>query len=125
MNISDFEDKDGKVDWVAYHKHKVAIGDECMTCGTYMLNLNLFGNKREPGPQDCADCRDIKGSGDEVTHDNFVRCPKCQHHWNPGECDDYKFYEGGEHDAWCGECDHQFTIETHVRHTFTSPALIA
>ena len=123
MNITDFKREDGSLDWGAYHKHKVDIGDECMTCGTYMLNLNLFGRKREPEPQDCISCRDIKGSSDEVTHDIYVRCPQCQHRWNPGDCDDYILYEEGEHEAWCGECDHKFEVSTYVKHTFTSPAL--
>ena len=124
MNCTDFEDAKGNVDWDAYHKHQVDVGDICMTCGTWMLNLNLFGNKREPAPQDCSDCRDIKASDDEVTHDNYVRCPKCKHRWNPGDCDDYQFYAEGEHEAWCGECDHKFEISTHVKYTFTSPPLV-
>lgn len=124
MSIKDFENADGHVDWDAYNADEVSQGNRCMTCGTYIMNIGLF---RDPvlAVQDCVDCRTMKASDEEVTHGLYVRCPKCKHTWNPGECDDHHVFSSeDEHEMWCGECDHKFDVITHISYEFRSPALV-
>lgn len=122
-SMKKFENEDGSIDWTAYRKAQVDEGDMCMTCGTYVFNLGLFG-KRKDYAHDCINCASIKADSGEVSHDHFVRCPKCEHRWNPYDCEDYHLGDAGEGEAWCSECDHTFTVRTAVQCTFTSPPLI-
>jgi len=122
-SCKDFEDEKGEVDWDAYHAAQIANGDLCQTCGTYILNIRLFGPKRDPAPQDCVDCKRMDDEV-EVTHDKYVRCPKCKYKWDPFECEDYQVLKEDGDEVWCGECGHKFHVGTSIRYTFTSPELV-
>ena len=122
--INDHKKEDGTTDWNAYNAAQVACGDICQTCGKYILNIRIFGPARDPAPQDCTDCRSMNTDDGEVTHDKYLRCPKCKNKWDPFECEDYHVAGDGEHDVYCVECDHTFEVVTHVSHSFESPAII-
>lgn len=123
-NMDDFKGVDGKTDWTAYDKaqkayrqQQVANGDYCYQCGAYIL----FGGKGYQ--QSCGDCRGLIDSS-SISHKSKIRCPYCRHTFNPAESDNYEVYQEGEHTVYCGMCDKDFEVSTHIQHTFHSPALI-
>jgi hypothetical protein len=118
INIDNFRNEDGTHDWDAHEKAQIAHGDICYSCKAFILFPNGRATK-------CNSCLALTTSRVEVTHDRFVRCPKCGKTWKPDWCDDGDLYEEGEHEICCGECDATFTVTTHVSFTFCSPGLAA
>lgn len=116
VKISDFEDESGKVDWSAYYAAQVAAGETCKRCGSYIC----WGRGH---PQLCSGCKELDSDG-EAGHERYVRCPKCGHYWDPYEAEDYDALYDGDHELWCSECDHRFTVRTDITRHFTSPARI-
>jgi uncharacterized C2H2 Zn-finger protein len=115
-NLSDFKLPDGGYDWDAYHKAQRANGDICFKCGSYILYAS--------GHLDmCNGCKDFGDDDGEVTHDSFIRCPKCRHSVSVSDSENYELYEDGEHAVSCTSCDHDFTVSTNISYTFTSPAM--
>lgn len=93
VKMSDFKTGD-TIDFRAYHKARVANGEVCAHCCGYIIAPG-GGHERL-----CYECRDIAKPG-ELWHSSLVRCPKCGHTWNPGDCEDYKCYSDGEHKLSC------------------------
>lgn len=118
ISIDDYKKADGHIDWSAYRRAKVDAGDECRKCGSYIL----FGGKGYPTT--CRDCDRLEEDKGEVWHDSSVRCPKCRHVMDVSGSELYELYEEGEHEISCRSCDHDFTVNTRVEHSFESPELI-
>lgn len=115
-NIDDYKDLEGKIDWKAYHQAQVDAGEKCEKCGAYIL----FGKGYR---QTCVGCKELTDNTEEVTHSQFIRCPKCGRSENVYNdyCD---ICEEGEHAVCCPKCDYEFVITTHVTFTFDSPPMI-
>jgi DNA-directed RNA polymerase subunit RPC12/RpoP len=115
IRIADHIGPDGRVDWDAYRAAQRANGDRCFVCGATIL----FG----PGHLDrCNACKALDEDRDEVTHDDFVRCPKCRHTMNVRE--EYDLFQDGTHELACDECGHEFEVTTVVSYSFRSPELL-
>ena len=116
VSMKDYEDKNGEVDWKAYRQAQVDAGEKCYKCNTYVMFSKGFRTL-------CSDCISLGDKG-EISHDSFIRCPKCKESWDPSYSDDFEVYQDGDHEVHCSECQHKFQITTHVSYTFCSPALI-
>lgn len=126
VDVRDYKTMNGGVDWGRYHAEQEAAGERCTDCGALIFSplAGLFGAKREPGPRKCYDCNQLDTNKEEsVWHEKYVRCPKCGHQEDVFDGDNYAVYEDGEHSFMCGECDHDYTIITHVSHEFESPVM--
>jgi hypothetical protein len=113
ISFTDFEDKDGKVDWTAYRKAQIDAGENCEKCGSFIF---LGVGYRVT----CNACKELSEKSGEVAHKHFIRCPKCDHLENVHD-DYYGLFEDGEHEVFCTLCDYKYTISTHVQFDFTSP----
>ena len=96
----------------------------CKICKAYVILTSVYKEEKYKADGLCYDCRCMKNDNGEVDHHDYIRCPKCKN-----VVDAYEVYEGelneeGEHEAWCDECNHEYTISTRVEFTFTSPALL-
>lgn len=118
MSISDFKDANGYTDWDAYEADEVSKGNRCKTCGTYIIHA--FSTPK--GPKECYSCKTLEGSDDEVTHDRYVRCPRC------GLKDDAAdWWESGIYDdndttsIYCNECEYEYEVTTHIIYSYESP----
>ena len=107
-----------KIDWSAYRKAQINIGENCYQCEGVVSYFNAPGYKEL-----CSSCKGLKSSED-VYHDDFIRCPKCGHEENVHDRDDYEIFGDGEHDTSCNECNHKYMITTYVSYDFRSPARI-
>lgn len=56
---------------------------------------------------------------DKVSHSSYIRCPKCGETMETGDW--YEIMEDGEHEVYCDECNHKFTISTSIDISYTSP----
>jgi len=115
IHIKDFEDKEGLIDWKAYRKAQEEAGDICFKCGNHIFSRTKIGYTQ------CGECKEL-GQKEEVCHTRFIRCPKCEYLFTPGE--QYKWYEEGQHEVFCWKCEHQFEITTYVTYEFQSPKLL-
>ncbi len=125
--LDDFRKQDGQIDWDAYRQAEINEGKKCYKCGAYIMlsGISFFGRpERIAGPSLCMSCRSLPNK-EEITHESFIRCPKCGHSWNPRDNENYEIYEDGDHNVCCPECDHDFEIFTSVTFTFRSPELIS
>jgi hypothetical protein len=126
VKMEDFRLEDGNIDWRALRAAEIESGQRCYECYTYIhaVCISYFpGKEKVEGRQLCYDCRQMKESDDNVSHSENIRCPKCGH----VEQVDYEItgiYEDGEHEVWCGVCEHDYKVCTDVSYTFTSPARI-
>lgn len=128
LNLDDFRGPDGKIDWDAYHRAEVAIGDACRRCGqsTILQRLRFDRDSEPAGPRLCGQCQEL-GEAKEVLHDRLIRCPSCAHAWDPqkaawdGDCQ-HVFTEGF-HSVSCPKCEHDFEVSTLVSYQFRSPAV--
>jgi len=122
MSLINFEDykENGLINWKRYDEAKVNAGEKCYICGSY---ISSFPNKSS-GKTLCYDCKNLETSTEKVIHDSLIRCPSCKNTWDIVDNSDYECYNEGEHDIVCPECNHEFTIETIVEYSFTSPELI-
>jgi hypothetical protein len=116
IDMKQFEDENGKLDWKAYRHAQVMAGERCSRCGAYIVSVF----RKIEGPAECAECKNLTEKG-EVSHSTLLRCPECSNSWKPEEQDDYHVYEEGEHEVTCYDCDHSFEISTQVSFEFTSP----
>ncbi len=115
--IEDFKDPaTGEVDWKKYNLAEIANGEKCCECGGI---ASLFGTGRRTR---CMSCRAVDEPG-ELRHASRLRCPRCRHTWNPGDCDDHEVYADGDHEVWCAECGHEFPVVTMVSYLFRSPEI--
>jgi len=104
---------DGFTDFIAYSKAQIANGEICQDCKEYLIFPKGY-------PCSCGSCQSML-EPEEVQHDKFIRCPSCQHKWDPYEGEDYDVLADGDHNVYCPECDHKFSVSTSVSYTFTSP----
>lgn len=116
-SILDFQDADKNIDWAAYRASQISNGEACMDCG----KMIPFGKGH---PSKCGACERISDDNDEISHDKYIRCPKCRHQWDETERDNYEIYNDGEHQVSCPECEHDFEISTDVSFWFTSPEML-
>jgi DNA-directed RNA polymerase subunit RPC12/RpoP len=116
VDIENYENENGEINWVEYNKAKIENGDECYTCGT-----QIFFSKG--CRQQCSQCDNIK-KDKKLSHDKFVRCPKCRKTWNPMGSEDWELFQEGDHGIWCNDCGHEFEIYVIVKYTFKSPKLL-
>lgn len=105
--------RDGVIDWDAYHAAEKQNGELCQECGTFILTP--LGH-----PSSCNCCLDLARNNGEATHEKWVRCPACNYHIDPND-DYFELFEEGENEVSCPECEYDFTVSTHVSHSFTSP----
>jgi len=145
IQLDDYKKEDGSTDWWAYKAAQKANGEICRECGDY-----IFGLRDHGFPRLCVACKGMYLSptlatilvmykmfvtstlapyrklleGGEASHETYVRCPKCRHQFNPGQSDYYELYSEGEHEVYCGMCDHEFEITTHVSFLFVSPPFV-
>jgi len=133
MNIDDFRDEKGEIDWKAYRQAEIDTGERCYRCGDFiMLSFvcdivgSLFNREpKTPQKRLCPSCKSLdEKTGDEVTHERYIRCPKCGHQdditdW---DCDwGREKYEEGDHEVTCNSCEYEFIITTNVSYSYTSP----
>jgi len=121
--MDDFKKADGRIDWNAYREYEVGIGKRCYQCGALIYVCHGRVQTRM-----CVSCKDLNEKHDrDVTHDDFVRCPRCGNRDKISDWDcDYgdEKYMDGEHEITCGECDHEYTITTHCSYCYTSPKML-
>jgi len=115
ITFKDYEDDKGNVDWKAYDAAQVAAGEKCEKCGTHIIFSKGF-------MAECGNCKALSQDHGEVSHDGFIRCPRCGHSDYVHGNDYDEIFEEGEHQFSCTECDYDFEISTHVSFTFDSPA---
>jgi hypothetical protein len=123
LGMDDFKKEDGRIDWSAYSTYEIGIGRRCYKCRCLMYNTVSPLTKRL-----CYSCKELTEKPErEVTHDDYVRCPRCGHTDKISEwdCDSsVEVYTDGEHEINCSECDHAYTITTHVSYSYTSPKML-
>lgn len=119
-NLEDHKKPDGSFDSESWNKaytqereDRKQRGELCIACGALIIHSSGL-------PARCRDCRAIDEPG-SLDHHAAVRCPKCGHHWKIMGSDDYELFHEGTHDVTCGECDHEFEVETSVTYSFRSP----
>ena len=128
VSITDYKNENGGIDWAAYRKAQVDVGDNCRTCGAYIPfgGVGLFGRREDhiQAPQECVSCQNIHKPA-EVSHDSIIRCPACRFSWNPHNYEMYEVFNlaGDDTDVNCPECEHAFTVGVMVQVTFISPKL--
>lgn len=112
---TDYTKENGDTDWTAYRKAQIDVGERCYQC----KNFIVF----ETGHRSlCSECKKFQNDGNKVTSSNYYRCPKCGNRQEM--TDQYEFYNGGEHNVMCNECEHEFTVTTWVTLTIESPELM-
>lgn len=116
-DFKDFENHEGRVDWHAYRKQKVKIGEECSECGKL---IHIEGIDTPGHPEMCQDCNDMVADKGEVTHAALIRCPHCSARMKESR----EWLSEGEHGVICQECEFEFEITTEVTYIFTSPELL-
>jgi transcription elongation factor Elf1 len=130
IRFEDYVDAEGNIDWDAYHQAEVDAGEKCYRCHKFLIvetiGRTLFGkDDGEPRRRLCHDCERMDTDSSETRHDKYIRCPKCGHQSPVHDWDmcDYGevFYEEGEHEVMCPQCEYEFTITTHVSYAYTSP----
>lgn len=110
-----YKTADGQIDWPAVRAARLANGEICTRCGTCIVWPS--GHRSE-----CSACQKLNLT-EELNHDRLVRCPHCGNSFDPSETDYYELYGDGEHTVNCFDCGKDFTVETSVSYTFTSPPL--
>lgn len=125
MKYADFQDADGKIDWKAYNaasaeerKREVDSGRYCYSCGSYLI----FGNRGYR--QLCGQCESLRRDPGEVDHNKQIRCPGCNRIITVSGGEAYHLYKEGGHSVTCEQCEAEFTVETRISYTFTSPAVL-
>jgi len=56
----------------------------------------------------------------DFRYEKQPKCPHCGHVCNVADNDWYHLYEEGEHEVECSLCEVEFTISTHVEHSFST-----
>jgi hypothetical protein len=97
-------------------KEGTEAGEYCRRCGKWIFCI------RPPGyPRTCYQCERMKKDDHAVSHDKFIRCPKCGASHDPYVCESFSVFEEGMHSVTCPRCDHDFEVETSVSFSFESP----
>ena len=134
VRFEDHQDDKGNIDWESYHEAQAEAGEVCYRCRKYLilenLGATLFGRDDDrPQRRLCSDCSHLDQDTKEVRHEQRIRCPKCGHQSPVHDWDmcDYGevFYQEGQHDIYCPQCEHEFEITTHVTYTYESPPLLS
>ena len=115
--MEDHRSEDGNINWASYKKAQKENGEYCYKCGALIV-LGRGGYRRS-----CYQCDELR-NGSSVTHNKFIRCPKCELSFSPYDSECYELLSEGEHSIHCIECNHCFEIETSVQYSFRSPDLI-
>src|ERR1017187_3925520 len=103
INKEDYTKPDGDVDWVAYKKAQIAVGERCPTCRQHIIPA--AGKE-----QHCYSCRKLLEAEGEGYHETFVRCPSCKAMFDP-TIDANDIYAEGDHEVTFTVCKKKFTIE--------------
>ena len=117
ISILDYKTSDGKVDWNEYRTAKIGAGERCYQCGASIQFGSGFRSL-------CSACQLLVSNDGGVSHEQYIRCPKCSKTWDPYQHENYDLLEDGPHDVTCPRCDHEFEVETDVTYSFTSPGMI-
>lgn len=64
-----------------------------------------------------------KGNSWEFMFTNSPKCPHCGHDCSVLDNEWWFLYEEGEHDVECPSCDKEFSVSTHVSHSFSTDHL--
>lgn len=115
VNMSDYRDEHGQLDWDAYKKAERNNGESCTKCSALIYPPKGY-------PAKCHECSKLQSDAGEVEHKSNIRCPACGYHWSPWDSDHYALFADGEHTVGCHDCGHEFTITTYVSYSFKSPA---
>lgn len=116
-SIADHKKPDGRIDWDSYNAAQLANGEKCSRCGG--IASLIF----PPGHQAlCPSCKRADSDAGQITHKDFIRCPKCRHQWSVDN--EESIYSGGLHSVVCPKCDHEFEVVTMVSFSFESPELL-
>ena len=97
ISYSDFKNDDGKTDWRAYREARIASGEICSRCDTFIVP-SIFGDART-GPILCGSCKSIDVDTDRVHHDKYIRCPQCRHSHEIEGVDWNDLYQEGWHEC--------------------------
>ena len=111
IDMDDFKNPDGSIDWTAYNKARVNAGESCHKCGKYLI----FAKGH---PDTCYDCNALLVDKGEVMHGSQVRCPACGH----TRSEDLP-YDDGKHMISCDSCGHDFEIQVRVSWEYVSPPM--
>jgi DNA-directed RNA polymerase subunit M/transcription elongation factor TFIIS len=121
LDILDYKKENGNIDWPRYRAAQIREGEICSKCASHIITLY----SRSPGPMECTSCKRFKTDKEEVTHDSLLRCPACgatleaNDYWESG------IYSGEDlTHIYCGECEHEFEVTTHISYSYTSPPRI-
>lgn len=117
IDINRYKDSEDNVDWKAYRAARIANGEICTSCGGFIIWNKGY-------PDTCYDCKQMVKDLGEVSHEDYIRCPRCRNQVNIAYEEDYSLYQDGEHKVTCSECDYEYEITTHISFSFTSPAII-
>jgi DNA-directed RNA polymerase subunit RPC12/RpoP len=117
VNISDFV-IDGEMRWDLYTQARIDAGEICYQCSRH-----LTFNKNKGIKTLCSSCKALQDSKSSISHDTYIRCPKCKTSYLPDAFREYSVFEEGEHDIDCPKCGYFFIIETTISYSFESPAL--
>lgn len=114
--MDQFRNEDGSTNWPEYLKAQLKNGEVCTKCRTVLYPPT--GSERM-----CSSCADLYSDTGEVSHDDYIRCPSC------GGIETVDFesgvYDPGENKAYCPECGYEYTVQTEITFTFTSPPRIS
>lgn len=117
INWDDYK-TDGRTNWQALNAARIAAGEICQRCERFILFTKGHAAL-------CDDCQRVDNEQGKVTHHGMLRCPKCRASFEvDSEMAGCHIYGDGEHDVHCRECEHKFTVQTHVSYSFESPALL-
>jgi hypothetical protein len=116
VKASDYTNAEGKVDWDAVKRAQVRNGENCSKCGGL---ATIFPRGY---PDKCHECKQLD-SEEEVVHSDSIRCPHCR---NVRRVDSefFELFTEGEHLVSCYNCEKDFTIQTYISWSFTSPPIV-
>lgn len=113
VNMDDYKDAEGRIDWAAHRAAQRANGEICRTCPAFLVFPKGYSRQ-------CLACERLEKDQGEVAHKERVRCPKCRHAWEPDELLD----EGDGTPVSCPSCGHDFEVGVRYQPSYTSPPLL-
>ena len=111
VEIKDFADDRGHINWPAFRQARRDAGEECEHCGGTIAKPN-------GEPTICWNCRMLDPN--VVVTDWSTRCPECD---TIAAVADPRLYQMGNHSVTCGYCKYVYEVTTRVTYSFESPAL--
>lgn len=120
INIEDYKQSNGNIDWTTFRKAQVSAGEICSQCSKYLIRIidSSFG------PALCGACKSLETTPGPVRHSTFIRCPKCRESFDPSPWEDSWAFQEGSHNINCPNCDHKFEITVEVQFSYESPKLV-